>query len=100
MVKHIVTFKLKEFESPALKAATLLEFKVALEGLIGEIEVLKSMEVGINANPSESFDFVLVSEFEKMEDVDVYAKHPAHLAVAKNIKLHLESRGCVDYFVN
>ncbi|MDD2799233.1 MAG: Dabb family protein [Bacteroidales bacterium] len=98
MVKHIVLFKLKEFESEEAKSSKLSEIKASLEGLTSKIEVLKSMEVGINANSSEMYDFSLTSEFEKMEDVEVYAKHPDHLAVAKIIREHLESRACVDYF--
>jgi hypothetical protein len=99
MVKHIVLFKLKEFETPEMKDSKLAEIKNALEGLVGKIDVLKSMEVGINANPQETFDFALVSQFEKMEDVEIYAKHPDHLAVAKIIGEVRESRACVDYYV-
>lgn len=39
------------------------------------IDVLKSIEVGINENPSESWDIVLTAVVEKMEDVETYAKH-------------------------
>lgn len=46
------------------------------------IDVLKSIEVGINENPSESWDIVLTAVVEKMEDVETYAKHPAHVAAA------------------
>lgn len=99
MVRHIVMFKLKEYEHQTEKMAKLVEFKHLLEGLMGKIEVLKSMEVGINMNPAETFDFVLVSEFDSLEDVDIYAKHPAHVAVAKQIAEVRESRACVDYFI-
>lgn len=34
------------------------------------IDVLKSIEVGINENPSESWDIVLTAVVEKMEDVE------------------------------
>ncbi len=99
MVKHIVSFKLKAFDTQEQKAVKLAEFKVGLESLIGKIDVLKSMEVGININPAEAFDFCLVSEFDKFEDVDVYAKHPEHVAVASKIRECLDSRSCVDYFM-
>lgn len=99
MVKHIVSFKLKEFASPEAKAAKLAEFKTGLESLVDKIDVLQSMEVGINANPAETFDFCLVSVFNTLEEVDIYAKHPEHVAVAVQIRELLESRACVDYFV-
>lgn len=99
MVKHVVSFKMKAFETPEQKAEKLAEIKLGLESLVSKIDVLKSMEVGINANPAEAFDLCLVSEFETLEDVDVYAKHPEHVAVAVKIREHLESRVCVDYYI-
>jgi hypothetical protein len=62
-----------------------------------KIEVLKSIEVGINENPNESWDLVLTAIVEKMEDVEKYAKHPAHLAAAALLGTHKENRACVDY---
>ena len=34
---------------------------------------------------------------DKMEDVDVYAKHPAHVAAAAIISEVKDSRACVDF---
>lgn len=99
MVKHIVSFKLKSFDSAELKAQKLAEFKKELELLTQKIDVLQSMEVGINANPAESFDFCLISTFNTLEEVDIYAKHPEHLAVAVKIREVLENRACVDYYL-
>lgn len=95
MVKHIVTFKLKGSAEERLAAATA--FKNALLALPSQIEVLESMEVGINENPSESWDVVLTAVVPTMADVDVYAKHPAHVAAASIIGQVKESRACVDY---
>lgn len=52
MVKHIVAFKLKGTAEERLEVAK--KFKAALEALPGQIEVLKSIEVGLNENPAES----------------------------------------------
>ncbi|MBE6314764.1 MAG: Dabb family protein [Bacteroidales bacterium] len=95
MVKHIVTFKFKGTAKERLNIAN--EFKAALLALPGKIEVLRSMEVGINENPSETWDLTLIAVVDKMEDVDVYAKHPAHVAAASIIKDAKEDRACVDY---
>ena len=95
MVKHIVAFKLTGTPEERLKVAT--SFKEALEKLPEQIEVLKSIEVGLNQNPAEDWDVVLTAIVDKMEDVAVYAKHPAHVAAAGLLKNNKELRACVDY---
>jgi hypothetical protein len=55
------------------------------------------MEVGINSNPAESWDLVLTAVVPTMADVDVYARHPAHVAAAAIISNVKDSRACVDY---
>ena len=61
------------------------------------IPCLESMEVGINENPAETWDLVLTAVVPTMADVDVYAKHPAHVAAAAIIAPVKDSRACVDY---
>jgi hypothetical protein len=95
MVKHIVAFKLNGTDAERKEIAE--KFKAALMALPPKIEVLKSIEVGINENPNESWDLVLTAIVEKMEDVEKYAKHPAHLAAAALLGTHKENRACVDY---
>ncbi len=95
MVKHIVAFKLKGDAEVRIDAAR--KFKAALEALPQQIDVLRSIEVGINENPAESWDIVLTAVVDKMEDVAIYAKHPAHVAAAALISHCKESRACVDY---
>lgn len=97
MVKHIVTFKFRGTAEERLAAS--IRFKSALDRLPEEIEVLRSIEVGINENPAETWDIVLTAVVDKMEDVEVYAKHPAHVAAAALIADCKESRACVDYAV-
>ena len=97
MVKHIVSFKLTG--TPEERKEVALKFKVALEALPEQIEVLRSMEVGINENPNETWDVVLTAVVDTMADVDVYAKHPAHVAAASLLAGHKDSRACVDYEV-
>ena len=85
MIKHIVTFKLTG--TPAERKEVANKFKDALMALPLTIDVLKSIEVGINENPSESWDIVLTAVVEKMEDVETYALLAGHKA----------DRACVDY---
>ena len=95
MVKHIVTFRLTG--TPEERKEVALRFKSALDALPEQISVLKSIEVGINETPNESWDVVLTAIVPTMADVDVYAKHPAHLAAAGLLAGHKDMRACVDY---
>ncbi len=95
MVKHIVTFKLTGSDEERREVA--LKFKDALMALPEQIEVLRSMEVGINENPNETWDVVLTAIVDTMADVEVYAKHPAHVAAAGLLAGHKGDRACVDY---
>lgn len=95
MVKHIVTFKLSG--TAGERAAVGRRFAEALRALPGQIPCLKSMEVGINENPAEEWDLVLTAIVPTLADVDVYAKHPAHVAAASIIACHKAGRACVDY---
>lgn len=95
MVRHIVTFKLSG--SPEERRMVAERFRDALLALPEKIDVLKSMEVGINENSSEEWDVVLTAVVPDMQSVEVYAKHPAHVAAASLIAGHKEARACVDY---
>ncbi len=95
MVKHIGAFKLNGTAEQRLDVAR--RFKAALEALPAVIEPLQSIEVGINENPSESWDVVLTATVPTMADVEVYAKHPAHVAAAAIVGPHKADRACVDY---
>lgn len=95
MVKHIVTFKLSG--TPDERREVARRFRDALMALPDQIECLESMEVGLNENPSESWDVVLTAVVPDMASVDVYARHPAHVAAAGLLAGHKEARACVDY---
>ena len=95
MVKHIVMFKLTGTADE--RRAVAEAFRDALMALPAKIEPLQSMEVAINENPAEDWDVVLTAVVPTMADVDVYAKHPAHVAAAGRRKGHREARACVDY---
>ncbi len=95
MVKHIVTFKLTGTNDERRRIAEA--FRDALVALPSQIDVLKSMEVGINENPAESWDVVLTAVVPTMADVAAYAGHPAHVAAASLLAGHKADRACVDY---
>lgn len=100
MIKHIVLFKLKAFDSEAEKQAKMNEIKTRLESLTEVIPELKKIHVGLNMNPAEKWDIVLETEFTSLQDLDTYANHPDHVAISKNIIAAVkEDRACVDFLV-
>jgi hypothetical protein len=91
-------FKLKEFDTPEAKEAKIQEIKVALEALIDKIDVLRMIRLDFNVNPAETWDIILTTELDSLADVNTYANHPEHVAVAKNIIGPVKAdRACVDY---
>ncbi len=97
MVRHIVLFQLKKMESESVKLEVMNAFKNAIEALPKDIDVIRSIEVKFNMNPAEIYDIALNSEFDSLEDVNIYAKHPLHVAAGKILADVKESRACVDY---
>ncbi|MDE5793110.1 MAG: Dabb family protein [Muribaculaceae bacterium] len=95
MIKHTVMFKLHGSEELRRKIAE--DFKAALLALPEKIDCLQSMEVGINVNPAEDWDVVLMAVVATMADVNTYAKHPAHVAAAAILGPYKEARACVDF---
>lgn len=95
MVKHIVTFKLTGSDVQRREIAEA--FRNALLQLPDKIDVLRSIEVGINENPAETWDVVLTAVVDTMADVEIYARHPAHVAAAGLLAGHKADRACVDY---
>ena len=93
MVKHIVMFKLIE------KNKTNIEKVVnALKRLEGNIDVLRSIEIGVDFAQSErSYDIVLTTEFENREGLEIYGPHPNHLPVVEIIRSLCSGSVTVDY---
>ncbi|MBO7255630.1 MAG: Dabb family protein [Paludibacteraceae bacterium] len=99
MIKHIVMWKFKDFANGKSKLENAMEMKSKLESLVGEIDVLRSLEVGINnINSESSYDMVLTTTFDNENNMKSYAKHPSHLKVSEFCKSIRISRVCVDYY--
>ena len=94
MVKHIVTFKVKDEN----KQNNLAKAKEIIEALKDKINEIIHIEVGIDfnldANPS---DFVIYSEFKTKADLEIYTKHLEHIKVVEFIKTIASERRVVDY---
>ena len=83
--------------TPEEKKEVASKFAEALLELPSQIEELKSMEVGLNINPEETWDLVLTATAETLKDVAIYSAHAAHQAAVAIIGPYKEARACVDY---
>jgi len=82
LIRHIVFFKLKnnsKIDESQIKD-TILPLK-------DKIDVIKFYQVGINfAKEERAYDLVLISDFDTIEDLKIYASHPEHLKVISILK--------------
>ena len=96
MIVHIVIFKFNKQDMEA----NILKVTQELNNLLEKIDVLKSMEVGVNFTDSDrAFDLSLYSTFETKEDLQAYAIHPEHLKVVELIKSVTSESKVVDYII-
>ena len=100
MIRHIVLFKLKKTDHEQSLAGIKNEIKKRLESLPEKIEVIGSMEVGINVVSSErAFDLALVSSFDSLDDLETYRVHPAHQEVVDFIARYRDQTAAVDFII-
>lgn len=96
MIVHIVMLKFKDED----KSSNILRVKDALDGLIGKVDELKSIEVGVNfSDEARAFDLSIYSTFESKDDLQAYAVHPEHLKVVDIIKSTTLESKVVDYTI-
>jgi hypothetical protein len=98
MIRHIVMFRLREFDSPKEKQHAAETVRKTLLKLKTTIPVIREFEVGINnsTNP-DAFDLVINSSFASKEDLSVYQLHPDHQAFILFNKNYTEKKTVVDY---
>ena len=92
MIKHIVMWKFKENEEKKMN-----EFLEGLNKLKNIIPEIKNMETGVNINPKNEFDAILISEFETMKDLETYKNHPEHIRVSNLCNSIRTDRQAIDY---
>lgn len=98
MINHVVQFKLKEYSSEQEKKNAIEQIKNALLDLKSKIAELKYIEVGTNYQlAAKSFDICLITHFESIADLEIYAAHPDHLKVVDIVRQHAVDRAAVDF---
>lgn len=97
MFRHIVMWKLKPFADGATSADNAMRMKERLESLRGKIEGIQHLEVGIDCGRTDcSYDVVLVVDFSRRQDLEIYQEHPEHMRVGEFIGRVREARIAVD----
>ncbi|WP_411349574.1 Dabb family protein [Paenibacillus sp. WLX2291] len=93
MIKHIVLFKFKDPSEEIINKVI-----TGLRELEGKVDVIRSIEVGVDVIRSErSYDVALVSDFDSLDDLQTYQVHPDHVKIADYIGTVKESTIAVDY---
>lgn len=94
MIKHVVMWKFKPGTNEQMN-----KFLQALKDLDGKINVLRSMEIGVNQGSDDNCDAVLITTFDSFEDLHTYATHPLHVAASSLCKQIRVSRHAVDFVI-
>lgn len=91
----MIVWKLKpEFDNEERKA----EIKTALEGLVGKIPGLISMNILTDGFDSSSGSLMMDSTFESNEALKAYQQNPLHREIAVNlVRPSVENRLSFDY---
>lgn len=93
MIVNNLLLKLKERtnENIAKAGELLLSMK-------GKIEVLRDLQVEVDIrHGGQSYDLILITKFDSMEDLDTYLIHPVHVKVSKYIGSVLDTGASVCY---
>ena len=95
MIQHIVMFKFKESANGKTKAENLREARERMLALKEQIPQIRSLEVhlAVEGSAPGNYDFLLVSQFETMEDLE--QEFPREVTEAVRLLTH---RPGTDYF--
>ena len=98
MVRHLILWKLKESLTVEEKHTVLQDMKEQLEGLVGRVPGLVSLNIVINEMESSNADVMLDSVLESEDALKAYQSHPDHVTVANTyVRPFTEVRMCLDY---
>lgn len=100
MLKHIVSWTLKDHAEGADKATNIKLMVAKLESCRGIVPGMGVFEVSTAAEGLEfNADIALYSEFDSREALAAYQVHPTHKAILPFVGAVRASRQCLDYEV-
>ncbi len=93
MITNTLLIKLKERNNETIKKT-----KSMLLSMEGKIEALQGIQVQSDIrHGASSYDILLITHFDSMEDMDAYLIDPVHVEVSKYIASVIESGASVCY---
>jgi len=97
MIRHVVMWRFKKVGEGRTKQENMEIVKERLYALPAIIPEIKRMEIGFDITGGDvSMDLMLLTEFESVEAMKIYAEHPEHLKVSKYVKSVVETRVVLD----
>lgn len=102
MIRHIVLFKIKDFSSESERNEALHNVIYTFRSLIGQISQIRQYRVEPDCTHGPfSYDVIIDSVFDNIEDLKIYQEHPAHAdAVVANRQWSDSKIVCDYYFEN
>ena len=97
MIRHVVMWKFKNEAEGKTREENMAIVRERLYALPAIIPELKKMEIGADISHTEmSMDLMLLTEFESVADMKIYAEHPEHKKVSVYVRRVIESRVVLD----
>ena len=97
MIRHVVMWKFKDEAKGKTRAENMEWVREHLYALVPVIPEIKRMEIGFDVKHTDmSMDLMLLTEFDSMETLAIYANHSAHLAVSEYVRAVIETRVVLD----
>ena len=99
MIKHVVSWKIKETAEGKTKAENIEIMKQMLLALKDKMPIIKHLEVGVNSPKADAsnWDVVLITDLASIADLQAYQVHPEHVKVGEFVAKVRECRACIDY---
>ena len=98
MVNHIVMWKFKDEAEGKTREENMAWVREHLYALVDIIPQIRSMEVGFDVTHSDmSMDLCLITEYDSVADMKIYAEHPEHKKVSVYVRKVVESRVVLDF---
>ena len=86
MIEHVVMWKFADSAEGKTREENMAIVRERLFALPAIIPEIKFMQIGRDVSRTEmSYDMMLVTRFDSMEDLHTYKVHPAHVGVASYV---------------
>ncbi len=99
MIRHIVLFKIKDFSSESERNEAVQNVLMTFRSLVGQIPQIRQYRVEQDCvGGPASYDVIIDSTFDTLEDLKAYQAHPAHLDAAASNRQWSSGKVVGDYF--